>query len=113
MPVIGVLGSASLDPVDQPYASVPRGPFRSGFVDGKTIAIEYRWAEGRNERLAELAADLVRREVTALVVLGNTHSVLAAQAATNRIPIVFRVAVNPVELGLVGSLAARAAISPA
>src|SRR5215208_23749 len=104
MPVIGVLGSASSIQWTSRMRAFREGLSEAGFVDGKTIAIEYRWAEGRNERLAELAADLVRREVTALVVLGNTHSVLAVQAATNRIPIVFRVAVNPVELGLVGSL---------
>src|SRR4051794_33638829 len=86
MPVIGVLGSASSIQWASRMRAFREGLSEAGFVDGKTIAIEYRWAEGRNERLAELAADLVRREVTALAVLGNTHSVLAAQAATNRIP---------------------------
>ena len=104
MPVIGVLGSAVPQQWTARLRAFREGLAEIGYVEGRNVAMEYRWAEGRNERLAGLAADLVRREVTAIVVLGNTHSVLAAQAATNRIPIVFRVAVNPVELGLVGSL---------
>ena len=103
-PVVGFLGSAS----PQQWASRTRaflaGLAEAGFVEGKGVAIEYRWAEGRNDRLPALAADLVARKVDAIAVLGSTASALAARDATTTIPIVFRVAANPVELGLVASL---------
>jgi ABC-type uncharacterized transport system substrate-binding protein len=75
----------------------------TGYVEGRNLAIEYRWAEGRNDRLPALATELVRRQVTVLVAT-STPAVLAARIATTTIPIVFFVAADPVQLGLVTSL---------
>jgi ABC transporter substrate binding protein len=77
-----------------------------GYVEGRTVSIEYRWAEGRVERYAELVADLVRRQVTVIASLGGIPAALAAKAATTTIPIVFQGGFNPVEIGLVGHSAA-------
>lgn len=104
MPVVGLLGSASPGQWAARLNAFRQGLGEAGYAEGKNVAIEYRWAEDHNDRLPALADDLVRRSVSVIVVLGNTTSTLAAKAATATIPIVFRVAVNPVELGLVASL---------
>ncbi len=103
-PVIGFLGSASPNDWTDRLRAFRGGLREAGFQEGHNVTIAYRWADGRNDRLPALAADLVARNVAVIVVLGNATSVLAAKSATSRIPIVFRVAVNPVELGLATSL---------
>jgi putative ABC transport system substrate-binding protein len=102
MPVIGYLNSTSATGWTARLAAFLRGLQDAGYTDGRNVAIEYRWAEDHNERLPELAAELVRRQVSVLVV--NGPSVEAAKAATTTIPIVFTTGVDPVKAGLVASL---------
>jgi putative ABC transport system substrate-binding protein len=103
MPVIGWLSAEPRDPEDFRLASVRRGLTETGYVEGRNLMIEYRWAEGQYDRLPELAADLVRRQVAVIVTSGNTAA-RAAKAATSTVPILFVGASDPVQLGLVASL---------
>ena len=103
MPVIGFLGSESADLWTSRLTAFRQGLGEAGFAEGRNVTIEYRWAEGNNERLPALAVDLVQQRVSVLVVLGGTASALAAKAATTTVPVVFRIAVDPVETGLVAS----------
>jgi putative tryptophan/tyrosine transport system substrate-binding protein len=104
MPVIGFLNS--LGPNDRPNlpAAFRRGLGETGFVDGRNVAIEYRFAENQHDRLPALAADLVSRKVNVIAATGGGASVLAAMAATKTIPIVFTTAGDPVQEGYVTSL---------
>jgi putative ABC transport system substrate-binding protein len=103
MPVIGYFSSESLETARQYFEAFHRGLAETGFIEGRNVAIEYRWAEGQNDRLPALAADLVRRQV-AVIATNNTPSTLAAKAATQTIPIVFLVGSDPGLIGLVARL---------
>jgi putative ABC transport system substrate-binding protein len=102
MPVVGVLDSGS--PESNLMASFRQGLGDSGYIEGQNVTVEYRWAEGRYDRLSEMAAGLVRRQVSVIAVPSSTPASLAAKAATTAIPIVFGVGDDPVKLGLVASL---------
>jgi putative ABC transport system substrate-binding protein len=103
MPVIGVLGSTSRS---APFAAAfLEGLAKTGYVEGQNAAIEYRWAEGRYDRLPGLAAELVKRRVDVIVTQGGIPPTRAAKSATSTIPIVFAVGTDPVEDGLVASFA--------
>ena len=103
MPVVGFLHARSEG--DSSYSPFLKGLEQAGFVEGRNVRIEYRWAAGQYDRLPALAADLVRQKVNVLVAGGGEHSPLAAKAATSTIPIVFVVGSDPVKAGLVASLA--------
>lgn len=102
-PVIGYLNSGKLEQASDTLAAFHQGLANAGYVEGRNLAVEYRWTEGQTEPLAALAAELVSRRV-AVIVTVNTPPALAAKAATQSIPIVFNIGTDPVELGLVQSL---------
>src|SRR5262249_16454420 len=103
MPVIGFLGSSTPTSQSAWVAAFTRRLRELGWIEGRTMAIEYRWAEGRSDRFAEIAAEFVRMKVDAIVTTGG--AAYAAKQATSLIPIVFAVANDPVGSGLVAGLA--------
>ena len=104
IPVIGFLDSRSQDAVASRLREFRQGLKESGYIEGENVAIVYRWAEDQVDRLSELAADLVRRQVT-VIAAAAASSILAVKAATSTIPIVFVTGDDPVGIGLVASLA--------
>jgi putative ABC transport system substrate-binding protein len=104
MPVIGLLGTGAAAEWEHLVEAFRRGLSETGYVEGKSVAIQYRWADGQSVRLPALASDLVARRVAVVAVAGGTAAVLAAKTATKSIPIVFAVGGDPVSSGLVASM---------
>ena len=104
MPVVGWLGATTPGPSANAAEAFRRGLSETGFVDGHSVKIEYRWAENRYAQLPALAADLVSRKVDAIVASGQSAAALAAKTATATIPIVFAFGADPIKVGLVPSL---------
>jgi putative ABC transport system substrate-binding protein len=105
MPVIGFLQSGFPETHAHRVAAFRRGLNETGYFEGRNVAVEYRWAEGRYDQFPELAAELVRRQVSVIVTSGSPVATNAAKAATSVIPIIFAIGSDPVKLGFVSNLA--------
>ena len=103
-PVIGFVHPGSAQSFARPLSAFLKGLGETGYVEGRNVAIEYRWAGDRIDQLPAMVDDLVRRQVSVLAVLGSTPAALAAKAASTTVPIVFTIAGDPVQVGLVASL---------
>jgi ABC-type uncharacterized transport system substrate-binding protein len=103
-PVIGFVHPGSAQSFARPLSAFLKGLGETGYVEGRNVAIEYRWAGDRSDQLPAMVDDLVRRQVSVLAVLGSTPAALAAKAASTTVPIVFTIAGDPVQVGLVASL---------
>src|ERR1700687_377452 len=104
MPVVGYLEQRSPEPTTYLVAAFRKGLSEAGYVEGRNVQIEYRWAHDDRARLPELVADLVRRRVAVIAIPGSDDGARAAKAATKSIPIVFSTGSDPVQNGLVASL---------
>jgi ABC-type uncharacterized transport system substrate-binding protein len=104
MPVVGYLDAGAPETSARFVAAFRKGLSEAGYVEGRTVAIEYRWAHNNFDRVPELASDLVRRQVSVIVATGGVPTALAAKAATTTVPIVFGFGGDPVQSGLVASL---------
>jgi putative ABC transport system substrate-binding protein len=102
--VVGCLAAPAEATYTHHVVAIRQGLKETGFVEGRNLELEFRWAEGRYDRLPDLAADLVRRRVSVIITMGGTPPIQAAKAATSSIPIVFHLGADPVQLGLVASL---------
>jgi putative ABC transport system substrate-binding protein len=105
MPVVAVIDAGAADADAHYVAAFRKGLSENGTIEGQNVTVEYHWLEGRYDRLRALMADLVRRQVAVIATPSSAPAALAAKAATATIPIVFGVAQDPVQLGLVASLA--------
>src|SRR6266498_5594408 len=99
VPVVGFLHPGSAEPNASLLAAFRKGLAEAGYIEGKNVAIEFRWAHGDNSRLGEMAADLVKRQVAVIVTPVATEAALAAKKATATIPIVFSAGTDPVKIG--------------
>ena len=104
MPVIGFLGAPSSSSYVSNVAAIHQGLKEAGYVEGTNVTIEYRWADGRYDRLPALASELVAKGVATIVAIGGAPAVVAAKSVTSTIPIVFTMTADPIQLGLVASL---------